>query len=608
LVNHVEEWLDIEGTYIPLSTNVYDGALYPEGFRNCADFSSEPWPTWRYEVHGLCVVREVLCPHGRDAVILRWRLIAPSGGVPVTLHIRPMLSGRPFHSAHHENSELITEAQIDEQEVSWQPYRNVPRVHAAHNGIYVHAPDWYRRIQYPVEQERGLDHEEDWWSPGEFRYVLTTGQTAEIVFATDAWQQSSIEQALSKERQRRHSLRGDALSEDPLIRTLWIATDSYLASRGENRTVLAGFPWFADWGRDTFISLPGLCLVTGRHKVAWQVIEAFAGRISAGMVPNRFPDSGSEPEYNSIDASLWFIHAVDRYVRYTNDVQGVRPTIWPAIKEIVDAYRRGTRFGIHMDSDGLITGGGPSVQLTWMDVKIGDWVVTPRHGKPVEVQALWVRALEAAEGFAMRYGEPEYAAHCRKDRACAIESFRRRFWYSTGGYLFDVIDGPTGDDASLRPNQVYALALSDDLVDPQQARRMLHIIDERLRTPLGLRTLAPEDMRFCGSYIGGVVERDRAYHQGTVWPFLLGPFIAAWIKVHGSDHEVRRQARSFLDGLEGHLKEACIGQISEICDGQAPHHPRGCFAQAWSVAEPLRALVEDLGYLLPSSRDPVVDQ
>jgi predicted glycogen debranching enzyme len=464
-----------------------------------------------------------------------------------------------------------------------------------HDGIYQHAPDWYRRVQYPVEQERGLDHEEDWWSPGEFRYALTTEGAADIVFSTAIMEASSTELLLSEERRRRHKLCGGVPTEDPLVRTLWIATESYFACRGTGQTLLAGFPWFADWGRDTFISLPGLCLVTGRHEEAWRVIEAFSGQISAGMVPNRFPEFGNEAEYNTVDASLWFIYAVQRYVCYTKDTQRVRLAVWPAIKQILDAYREGTRFGIRMDSDGLIIAGGPGSQLTWMDVKIGDWVVTPRHGKPVEVQALWVRALEAAEELASRYGEGQYAARCRNDRTLAIESFRHRFWYDTGGYLFDVVDGQTGNDASLRPNQIYAVALVDGLVEPSRARRMLQIINERLRTPFGLRTLAPEDMRFCGGYSGGVIERDRAYHQGTVWPFLLGPFMTAWIKVHGSDRRVRQQARSFLDGLERHLREACIGQVSEIFDGQAPHEPRGCFAQAWSVAEPLRALIEDLG-------------
>lgn len=285
---------------------------------------------------------------------------------------------------------------------------------------------------------------------------------------------------------------------------------------------------------------------------------------------------------------------MDRYLHYSRDFDGIRKVAWPAIKQIVEGYRCGTRYGIRVDDDGLVTGGIDGVQLTWMDVKVGEWVVTPRHGKPVEVQALWVRALAIAASWADQCGEPAYAERCRQDRRRAVESFRARFWYPAGRYLFDVVDGPTGDDASLRPNQVYALALDDELVPGSQALQVLQVLKERLLTPVGLRTLVPEDIRFCPVYVGTVAERDGAYHQGTVWPFLLGPFVTAWVRKHGGEPAARREAREFLAGLEAHLDEACIGQVSEIFDGQAPHLPRGCFAQAWSVAEPLRALIEDI--------------
>jgi glycogen debranching enzyme len=312
-------------------------------------------------------------------------------------------------------------------------------------------------------------------------------------------------------------------------------------------------------------------------------------------VPNRFPDAGEQPEYNTIDASLWFIHAIDRYLAASRDEARVRETAWPAVKQILDGYRRGTRYGIRMDEDGLIMGGTPGAQLTWMDAKVGDWVVTPRHGKPVEIQALWVRALEVGETLARRFGEANYADQCRNDRRKAIASFRNRFWYEDGGYLYDVIDGPGGDDASLRPNQLYAISLVDGLLPRDRAQQILRLIEVQLLTPVGLRTLSPHDPRYCARYEGGVVERDGAYHQGTVWPFLLGPFVTAWITVFGQSAAARNKARSFLAGLEAHLHEACLGQVSEIFDAQAPHQPRGCFAQAWSVAEPLRALIEDLG-------------
>jgi len=340
--------------------------------------------------------------------------------------------------------------------------------------------------------------------------------------------------------------------------------------------------------------LPGLCLVTGQLDVAWQVIASFAAHVSAGMVPNRFPDVGEQPEYNTIDASLWFLHAIDRYLAASRDEVRVRETAWPAVKQILDGYRRGTRYGIRMDEDGLITGGVPGAQLTWMDAKVGEWVVTPRHGKPVEIQALWVRALEVGETLARRFGEADYADQCRNDRSKAIASFCKRFWYEAGGYLYDVIDGPEGDDASLRPNQLYAISLVDDLVPRDQARQILRLVEEQLLTPVGLRTLSPYDPRYRGKYEGGVLERDGAYHPGTVWPFLLGPLVTAWMKVHGKNAAAITQARAFLDGIGTHLKEACLGQVSEIFDAESPYTPRGCYAQAWSVAEPLRALIEDL--------------
>ena len=593
LVNHLEESVEVGGQSFPLSTNLYNGAVHPEGYRYCDGFSAVPWPTWRYAAHGIRLERELLCPDGRDMVVVRWRLLgdAPSA---VTLRIRPMLSGRDFHALHQENAGLFNQATIHEGRVRWQPYDALPAVQAFHNGQYHHGPDWYRHIHYRVERERGLDDTEDWWSPGECVFTLTPGSAAELLFTTEPLESADVTQVVEGERRKRAECLASVPPEDLLTQKLWTASRAYLVQRGDRQTVIAGYPWFADWGRDTFLSLPGLCLVTGRYDVARQVIEAFASHVSQGMVPNRFPDMGERPEYNTIDASLWFIHAVDRYLHYSQDIDGVRRIAWPAIKQIVDGYHQNTRFGIRMDDDGMISGGTEGVQLTWMDVKIGDWVVTPRHGKPVEVQALWVRALAVAAALAARFDESEYAAQCRQDRARATESFRARFWYRTGGYLFDVVDGPFGDDASLRPNQIYALALDDQLVTEAQAKQILPLVKERLLTPMGLRTLAPEDIRFCASYEGGVLERDSAYHQGTVWPFLLGPFVAAWVKTYGDHPTVRRDARMFLDGVLQHLDDACLGQVSEIFDGQQPHRARGCVAQAWSVAEPLRALIEDL--------------
>jgi predicted glycogen debranching enzyme len=601
LVNHVEEWLDINGQAIPLSTNLYPIAIHPEGYKQCTGFTIEPWPTWTYDCHGVLVQREILCVRDRDLVVIRWTLVRKTKK-GLTLRVRPKLSGRDYHAMHHENRALAADAQAQEGVVIWHPYRELPAVRAFHAGAYRHAPEWYRRIQFELERERGLDYEEDWWSPGEFAFQLQSGVSADLVLTSEMVDSFDATALAESERSRRTKLQLVAKPGDPVTSRLWKATEAYLSERGDRQTVIAGYPWFTDWGRDTFISLPGLCLVTGRHEAAWQVIESFSAHVSEGMVPNRFPDAGEQPEYNTIDASLWFVHAIDRYLTYSKDEKRVRAVAWPAVKQIIDGYRRGTRYNIHMDADGLIAGGVPGAQLTWMDAKVGDWVVTPRHGKPVEIQALWVRALGVGEALATAFGESALAAQCREDRERATASFTERFWYEAGGYLYDVIDGPQGDDATLRPNQLYALSLVDDLVPRDRAQQILHIVQAQLLTPVGLRTVSPRDSRYRARYEGGVVARDGAYHQGTVWPFLLGPFVTAWLKAFGRDAKSRVQARSFLDGLGVHLQDACLGQVSEIFDAAPPHNPRGCPAQAWSVAEPLRAMFEDLGVTIDAIR------
>lgn len=594
LVNHLEEWLDIDGQTIPLSTNLYPGAVHPSGYKRCIEFSTDPWPTWIFDCNGITIQREILSIHGRDIVVARWKLVGKKS-LRALLKVRPKLTGRDYHGTHHENGSLSTEAQVGSGMVLWQPYSDLPPVRTFHSGGYRHEPDWYRHIQFPIERQRGLDAEEDWWSPGEFTFDLESGSAKTLALTSETIDRLDVAALAKQEKSRRDTVRQAAPVADSLAGELWRAADMYISERGMQHTVIAGYPWFTDWGRDTFISLSGLCLVTGRLDIAWQVIASFAALVSEGMVPNRFPDAGEQPEYNTIDASLWFIHAIGRYLAASRDEVRVRETAWPAVKQILDGYRRGTRYGISMDEDGLIMGGVSGAQLTWMDAKVGDWVVTPRHGKPVEIQALWVRALEVGETLARGFGEADYADRCRSDRSKAIASFRKRFWHKQGGYLYDVIDGPEGSDASLRPNQLYAISLVDELVPHDRAQQILRLVKEQLLTPVGLRTLSPTDSRYRARYEGGVLERDSAYHQGTVWPFLLGSFVTAWIKVYGKNATVLKQARSFLDGIDTHVKEACLGQVSEIFDAEAPHAPRGCYAQAWSVAEPLRALIEDLG-------------
>jgi predicted glycogen debranching enzyme len=592
LVNQVEEWLQINGEAYSLSTNLYPGAVHPQGYRYCVSFFSTPWPTWMFTHQGTTCRREVIRIHGHDLVIVRWTLVE-SPSPTLILRVRPMLTGRDYHALHHENGQLSSAFTPSPRKVTWRPYESVPPVHGFYTGTYRHAPDWYRQVQFPLEKERGLDCDEDWWSPGEFTFELTPEKEHTLALTSVEIESLDVRGLISGEHVRRTRLRKAASSTDPLTETFRQAAEIFLVQRETRQTVIAGYPWFTDWGRDTFISLPGLCLVTGRYEIAWQIIESFSGHVSEGMVPNRFPDVG-HPEYNAIDTSLWFIYAIDRYLSYSYDLTRVLSVAWPVVKQILDGYRGGTRYGIHMDIDGLIAGGTPGVQLTWMDAKIGDWIVTPRHGKPVEVQALWIRALDVGDRLATLFQDVSFAKRCRAERARAVKSFRSKFWYENGGYLYDTVDGPLGNDCSIRPNQMYAISLCDDLLTHTQAQQVLRIVTDQLLTPVGLRTLSPHDARYRPRYEGGPMERDGAYHQGTVWPFLLGPFLTSWMKTFGSTPENKMVARSFLKGLEGHLETVCIGQISEIFDGDAPYHARGCPAQAWSIAEPLRAMVEDL--------------
>lgn len=602
LVNHMEEWLRVDGHEIALSTNVYPGVMHPQGYRHCLSFASTPWPTWTFAFNGRKIRREIFCVRGRTIVVVRWTLLKTTKD-SVELRIRPMLTGRDYHTLHHENGALSPDATLTGAWVSWQPYPNVPPVNCLQSGTYRHAPDWYRQVQFPLEQERGLDFLEDWWSPGELFFQLEPGKAQGLALTSEPVESfDDIAVFARDEHARRKQFQKPATKADPLAEALRQAADSFVVRQGTKQTVIAGYPWFTDWGRDTFISLPGLCLVTGQHEVAWHIIQSFVPYVSEGMVPNRFPDLGKAPEYNAIDPSLWFIHAIDRYLAYSHDRARVQAVAWPAIKQILDGYRRGTRYNIKMDGDGLMTGGTPGVQLTWMDAKIGDWVVTPRHGKPVEIQALWIRALDIGARLAVIFGEREYATRCLQDKAQAVASFRQRFWYEDGQYLYDTIDGPEGDDPSLRPNQVYALSLCDDLLTNEQATQVLQTVKEHLLTPVGLRTLSPCDRRYRSRYDGGPQERDTAYHQGTAWPFLLGPFVTAWLKTFGRTPRTRHEARSFLTGLEATVRKACLGHVSEIFDGDPPHTPRGCPAQAWSVAEPLRTLVENLGAPIKSAK------
>jgi predicted glycogen debranching enzyme len=581
LVNGLEAHIVVHGERFALSSQRYSpDVVHPDGASRLVAFEREPWPSFSFALgNGLSVKQELCARAGSPLVVVAWTLSEPV--VDATLELRPLLSVRGFHELTRENGLFRFDPECGRGWVTFRPYAELPSVCFGFDGVYRHEPSWYRSFFYEEEARRGLDAVEDLASPGSFRLGFA-GRRAALILADserslghDHTALELADQVLGEERARR------ALFASPLER----AADQYLVTRGSGKTVIAGYPWFGDWGRDTFISLFGLCFATGRIEDAREILCQWAEAVSEGMTPNRFVDSGDTAEYNACDASLWFVVAVGELLERAELSASERALLTGAVRAIVDGYRRGTRHGIVMDpADGLIRAGEPGVQLTWMDAKVGDWVVTPRRGKPVEVQALWVAALGVAEKL-----DPSLAPL----RARARASFETRFWNESRAALLDVVDvdGVAGAvDASLRPNQIFAVGgLPEVLLGPERARRVVDTVEAKLLTPLGLRSLERGDAAYISRYQGDLRARDAAYHQGTVWPWLAGPFVEAWVRVRGSTPEAKRLARErFLAPLREHLGHAGLGHVSEIADGDPPHAPRGCPFQAWSLAELLR--------------------
>jgi predicted glycogen debranching enzyme len=406
----------------------------------------------------------------------------------------------------------------------------------------------------------------------------------------------------NRELARRAEIRAQSPSPDPFVHQLTIASEQFLVNRRECKSVIAGYHWFADWGRDTMISLAGLSIPNGRATVARDILRTFAQSVDRGMLPNRFPDAGETPEYNTVDATLWFFDAIRAYLAGSNDLAFVRDELYGTLTDIIAWHVRGTRYNIQVDTDGLLNSGEDGTQLTWMDAKVGNWVVTPRRGKPVEIQALWYNALCIMETLAARFGDElgrkRYATHA----TLAKWSFNRLFWNEKLGCLYDAVNG-SELDASIRPNQIFAVSLRHTMLAPERAQSVVAVVQEHLLTPYGLRTLAPSNPNYRGRYTGDQTSRDGAYHQGTVWPWLLGPFLSGYLKVYGHGEAALRQTRAWLEPLQAHLLGRGVGQINEIFEGDAPHRPVGCIAQAWSVAEILRTCVEDLGLAAQSASE-----
>ena len=579
LVHRVEETAVVDGSPYELSTNFYPGAVHPEGYRAIVGFRLDPWPTWTIRAGSALIERSIFMPHGRQMTVMTWRLVESLGGSGrARLFCKPMISGRDYHALHRENDVLARDVAIAEGLVTMRPYADVPAVYLHHNGLFRARPDWYRSFEYPLELERGLDGHEDLFTPGELQLDLVPEVEAVAIFSLEPPGEMLVPATLRhEERLRRGAL--VAGCESDLERQLRLAAEKFIVRRDEHRTLVAGYPWFTDWGRDTFIALPGLALSTGWTALARELLLAWAPTVRDGLVPNRFPDAGA-PEYNSVDAALWFVLAARQFLDRVEDEEAAARLL-PALRAIIDGFFAGAHPGIGVDDDGLVHAAEHGLSLTWMDARIGDWCVTPRAGKPVEIQALWVAALEAVAHLCTA-DDPDYARELAERAAWARSSFAAAFWDEERGWLCDVIDGRRRD-TTLRPNQLYALGLTTPLVDATRAERVLAVCERELVTAVGLRTRVRDD-GYHGRITGSQRERDAAYHEGTVWPFLLGIYADACQRVRG------KVPGGLLDGVRAHLAGDGLGQLAEIFDGDPPHRARGCPAQAWSVAEALRVL------------------
>jgi predicted glycogen debranching enzyme len=603
LVGAVDEILHIANQNFELATHHWaSGAIVPQGFQYIESFHLEGTaPVWTYALGEARIEKRVWMRQGENTTYLRCALKEASE--EANLELKVLVNYRDFH--------CLTRA--GEWRMQIDPVAHGVRVIAFENAtpFYLRCigadcePQhiWYRDCFFPLERERGLDEREDQLFAALFRAALKPGESITLVVSTN--EAASLDGDAARAVHEKHevnlrkrwgaaSRKTKASSEPAWLPQLVLAADQFLVKRAlpqepDGNSIIAGYHWFCDWGRDTMIALSGLTLATGRYDMARRILLAFARCVDRGMLPNNFPeDSGkageaSKPEYNTIDATLWFFEAARQYIAATQDIVTLQ-TLYPVFADIVEAHVEGTRYNIHVDpADGLLYGGGPGVQLTWMDAKVGDWVVTPRTGKPVEVNALWINALETMKQFAQILHAPGERYRELSDRA--KQNFAK-FWNAKRDCCFDVIDAPgIGSDPSLRPNQIFAVSLPIEVLTHEQRKSIVDICAEQLLTPVGLRSLAPGEAGYTGHYAGGPRERDAAYHQGTVWGWLMGPFVLAHLRVY-QEHAA---ALGFLDGLAKTMDSYGLGTLGEIFDGDAPHPPRGCIAQAWTVAEMLRA-------------------
>ncbi|MFC0771967.1 amylo-alpha-1,6-glucosidase [Terrimonas alba] len=611
LLSKLDETIVTGDNRIELGTNLYAGdIIHPNGHHYLVSFSKEIFPEWMYEVNGIRLKKTIGMIRDENTIVIRYEVLEATD--PFTMELLPLVAARGYHSLQQAGPQMHWDADFNNGLLHVMPDGKTNLYLQLSGSVYQHSPRWFNHFQYSVEQYRGLDYTEDLFNHGILSVSLQQGDSVSIIVSTENPTDRNADEMMEKEKQRRELLLTNqphdetikqlVLAADQFIvrRKIQIAESSQVPSTGgdleEAATIIAGYHWFTDWGRDTMISLPGLCLSTGRYEDARKILLAFARNTSRGMLPNRFQDNGEEPEYNNVDGTLWYFVAIYKYLQAAGDKEFILKEILPVLKEIIDWHFKGTRYNIKVDTDGLLYAGEEGQQLTWMDARIGDWVVTPRMGKAVEIQALWYNALKIFAEL-LRLNQQEHDAFVVNGSAeKAKDSFIRQFWNETGNYLYDVIDENGEADATLRPNQLLAISLPFALIEGEKARSVLQVVEEKLYTPVGLRSLPAEDIHYVPKYGGDQWHRDSAYHQGTVWSWLLGPYVDALMSEPGfvglDGLMGKSKAKKIIADFSHHLAEGCIGSVSEIFDAEPPHHPRGCVAQAWGVAEVLRVIKE----------------
>jgi len=595
LLTKLEETVTYDTRSHSLYTNRWvDNIVSPTGYRHIEYFALEgTTPLWRFAVADALLEKRVWMQQGANTTYVQYTLTRAS--LPLQLNLRALVNYRDYHGSTQSNDwQMSIEAVTSGLKITAYPSA-VPLYLLSDRASSVPAHNWYYGFELAVENQRGLNHQEDHLHAATFTAALKPLETLTIIATTEPHPDLHGEAALKFRRTHEDKLirlwqvnRPLHVQKEPSwINHLVLAADQFIVDRPtaedtQGKTIIAGYHWFSDWGRDTMISLPGLTIATGRTDVARSILRTFAKYIDQGMLPNRFPDTGIQPEYNTVDAGLWYFEAVRAYYDATSD-DNLLGELFRVLVEMINWYCRGTRYNIHLDpADGLLYAGETGSQLTWMDAKVENWVVTPRIGKPVEVNALWYNALRTMANFARQLGKPHQEYTAMADRVLARFA---RFWNQERGYCYDVVDSPDGDDSALRPNQIFVVSLPESPLTDAQQKAVVNACGRMLLTSHGLRSLSPDDPQYRGSYSGDQYQRDGAYHQGTVWGWLLGPFVQAHLRVYKNP----AQAQEFLLPMANHLIAAGLGSLSEIFDGDAPMTSRGCIAQAWTVGEVLRA-------------------